>query len=119
MITRIFTFGYGHVCPFTGKDLADHYAVITAPDASAARTVMNATFNRMWAYEYDPAEPNFTNYAPRMTEHVRLALGAEGDGGFGYSREADDDPTPVSPARVPLHTGSVVEGDELIVDGQS
>lgn len=40
------------------------------------------------------------------------------DLGHGFSREADD-PTPVSPARVPLHTGSVVEGDELIVDGQS
>lgn len=38
------------------------------------------------------------------------------DDGFGYSREADDDPTPVSPARVPLHTGSVVDGDVLITD---
>lgn len=36
---------------------------------------------------------------------------------FGYSREADDDPTPVSPARVPLHTGSVVDGDLLVTDG--
>lgn len=25
--------------------------------------------------------------------------------GLGYSREPDDDPTPVSPGRVPLHTG--------------
>jgi len=38
--------------------------------------------------------------------------------GLAYSRtdsEADD-PTPVSPARVPLHTGSVVDGGELITD---
>lgn len=33
------------------------------------------------------------------------ALG--GDDGLSYSREADD-PTPVSPARVPLHTGGMV-----------
>jgi hypothetical protein len=27
------------------------------------------------------------------------------DRGYGFSRETEDDPTPVSPARVPLHTG--------------
>jgi hypothetical protein len=49
------------------------------------------------------------------TADIPLASVA-GDDGFGYSREADDDPTPVSPARVPLHTGSVVDGDVLITD---
>jgi hypothetical protein len=34
-------------------------------------------------------------------------------GAFGYSRDADD-PTPVSPARVPLHTGGVVDGGQLV-----
>jgi hypothetical protein len=47
-----------------------------------------------------------------------IPLDAVADTGHGYSREADD-PTPVSPARVPLHTGAVVDGDELIVDGQT
>lgn len=37
------------------------------------------------------------------------------DDGFGYSREADD-PTPVSPGRVPLHTGSIVRDSELVID---
>lgn len=37
------------------------------------------------------------------------------DTGLGYSREADD-PTPVSPARVPLLTGAVVDGNALVVD---
>lgn len=37
------------------------------------------------------------------------------DDGMGYSRELDD-PTPVSPARAPLCTGSVVEGDHLVID---
>ena len=38
--------------------------------------------------------------------------------GLTYTRaDSDaDDPTPVSPARVPLHTGSVVDGGELITD---
>jgi hypothetical protein len=38
--------------------------------------------------------------------------------GLSYTRadtEADD-PTPVSPGRVPLHTGAVIDGDELVVD---
>lgn len=33
--------------------------------------------------------------------------------GFGYSREADD-PTPVSPGRMPLHTGGVIDGGALV-----
>lgn len=35
--------------------------------------------------------------------------------GLGYSREVDD-PTPVSPARVPMHTGAVVDGGRLVRD---
>jgi hypothetical protein len=51
------------------------------------------------------------------------------DDGFGFSREPNDDPTPVSPARVPLHTGGIegvatpttVRADEgvLVTDGQA
>jgi hypothetical protein len=105
-ITRIFTFGYGQVCPFTGDSLADRYTTVIAPDRSAARRLMFATFGRDWAFEYDATDPRFTDYAPRMTEHARLALGTPAaDDRFGYSRELDDDPTPVSPGRVPLHTG--------------
>lgn len=39
--------------------------------------------------------------------------------GLTYTRtdSEPDDPTPVSPARVPPHTGSVVDGDVLITDG--
>lgn len=42
------------------------------------------------------------------------------DTGLTYTRAdtEDDDPRPVSPARVPLHTGSVVSGGRLVVDGQ-
>ena len=39
--------------------------------------------------------------------------------GLSYSREPDaDDPTPVSPARVPLRSGSVVDGVGLVADGR-
>lgn len=35
--------------------------------------------------------------------------------GLAYTRaDTEDDPTPVSPARVPLHTGAVVDGGELV-----
>lgn len=33
--------------------------------------------------------------------------------GLGFNREADD-PTPVSPARVPLHEGAIVDGNQLV-----
>lgn len=58
------------------------------------------------------------------TWHAYSQKKAEADlkaSGLDYTRadtEADD-PTPVSPARVPLLTGSVVEGDELVVDDAS
>jgi hypothetical protein len=50
--------------------------------------------------------------------NARVPLEALADDGMGYSRPADD-PTPVSPARAPLHTGSVVEGDHLVIDRPS
>lgn len=53
---------------------------------------------------------------PRNCPGTGVMIAADpADIGLGYSREADD-PTPVSPARVPLHTGAVVDGNELIVD---
>lgn len=113
-ITRIFTFGYGQVCPFTGDSLADRYTTVIAPDRSSARRLMFATFGRDWAFEYDATDPRFTDYAPRMTEHARLVLGAADDDGFGYSREPADDPTPVSPARMSPHFSAVVGPDELV-----
>lgn len=41
-----------------------------------------------------------------------VPLESAGDG-LDYSREPDD-PTPVSPARVPLHVGEVRDGDQLV-----
>lgn len=118
--TRVFTFGGGHACPFTGKGLGDHYVTVVAPDASSARTVMNATFGRAWASEYaGPHDPRIADYLPGMTEHARIELAPPADDGFGYSRDAEpDNPAPVSPARVPLRAGSVVDGDELVGDGR-
>jgi hypothetical protein len=45
-------------------------------------------------------------------EALRSAVRFDANG-LGYSREADD-PTPVSPARVPLHTGGVIDDGQLI-----
>lgn len=85
MIERIFTFGYGQTCPFTGKDLGDHYAVVATPDASAARLMMLATFGRQWCDEYDgPEDPRIADYMGRMTEHARLVLDP-----LGLARQPD------------------------------
>jgi hypothetical protein len=40
---------------------------------------------------------------------ISAVLPTTHDLGFGYSREAEDDPTPVSPARGPLRIGAVVD----------
>ncbi len=117
-VTRLFTFGYGQTCPFTGEDLGDHYALVTAPDRSSALRTMLATFGRDWAFEYDPESPTIVDYIPRMTLHARLVIGAiaADPTGLAYTRADDgpDDPTPVSPARVPMHTGAVT--DDGLVD---
>jgi hypothetical protein len=123
-VTRLFTFGYGQTCPFTGKDLADHYALVTAPDRSSALRTMLATFGRNWAFEYEPESPTIADYIPRMTLHAQLVIGltAADPTGLAYTRADDepDDPTPVSPARVPLHTGGMTDGglvDETATPG--
>lgn len=66
-----------------------------------------------------PATKQQDHHADLADEVARLraeveALRAERSG-LGYSREADD-PTPVSPARVPLHTGSVIADGVLVTD---
>lgn len=39
------------------------------------------------------------------------------DVGLTYTRaDTDEDPSPVSPARVPLHTGGVIDGGSLVID---
>lgn len=54
-------------------------------------------------------------YKVRVVRNALVALGRVMNApvdptGLGYSRETDaDDPTPVSPARVPLHTGAMTE----------
>jgi hypothetical protein len=52
----------------------------------------------------------------RFIATATIPLERAADDGMGYSRDTADDPTPVSPARAPLHTGSVVEGDHLVID---
>jgi hypothetical protein len=108
-VTRIFTFGYGHTCPHTGKDLGDHYVTITAPDMSSARLLMIAVFGKAWCTDYSGIDdPRLRGHGPRMVEHGRFSLGVPADTGHGYSREADDSTPPG--ARGPLHTGGVTDG---------
>lgn len=125
-ITRIYTFGYGHTCPLTGKDLGDHYVTITAPDVSSGRLLMIAVFGKAWCTDYSGIDdPRLRGYGPRMVEHGRFVIGVPPhvDAGFGYTRaDTEDDPTPVSPARVPLHTGAMVgpvDGGELSIDDEA
>jgi hypothetical protein len=71
VITQLFTFGYGHVCPVTGRALDDHYATIVAADRNQARAVMWAMFGRNWAFQYDA--DSLDGYL-HLTEHVRIDL---------------------------------------------
>jgi hypothetical protein len=57
------------------------------------------------AYMQDNGFYDSTSYQPDGTVGVIPA----DPSGLSYSREADD-PTPVSPARVPLHTGGMTDG---------
>jgi hypothetical protein len=74
------------------------------------------TGGREWVmvvYRYDDGRLD----ADHFLADARIPLERRADDtGYGYSREVDD-PTPVSPARGMLLSGSVVDGDDLVVDG--
>lgn len=54
-------------------------------------------------------------YTPKKAEPESATLKTDASG-MDYTRadSEPDDPTPVSPARVPLHTGGVVDGGQLV-----
>lgn len=128
-VTSLFTFGYSQQCPYTGKELGDHYALVTAPDRSSARTFMNTAFKRNWAFEYDgPGDTRIADYVPRMTLHMTVNLlpeqpmppgfeyvkEAADPTGLDYSRPADsDDPQPTA-GRTPPHYGAVEVAGGLV-----
>jgi hypothetical protein len=53
LVTRVFSFGYGHTDPFSGASLAEKCLVVRGPSAEACRAFMNRRYNRRWACEYD------------------------------------------------------------------
>lgn len=74
MITQVFTFGYGHVCPYTGQKLDDHYATVTAPDHAQCVALMVGMFGSQWAFQYDsPEAAGVERFG--LVEHMRLMVG--------------------------------------------
>jgi len=74
VITQVFTFGYGQVCPFTGRKLDDHYATVVAADWDQARALMVAMFGTMWCDQYESVTAATGGYPHHLVEHVRLEL---------------------------------------------
>lgn len=52
----IFTFGFGHVHPYTGEKLGNSFVRIKAETANAARDEMFRLFGSKWAFQYDSEE---------------------------------------------------------------
>ena len=77
MATRIFTFGHGQHCPFTGKYLLDHHVTITAPTGEQCRAVMFATFGQAWAFDYPSLDAATRHGQFPSTEHARIVIGGE------------------------------------------
>jgi hypothetical protein len=86
------------------------------PDRTRVTITMGCVEYRLLAWHKNgrPGEPDERDAKiERLTAELaalRAAAALQPDAdlsGMGYSREADD-PTPVSPARVPLHTGGMV-----------
>lgn len=77
METRLFSFGIGQVCPFTGDNLRNCYVLITAPTGEQCREVMFATFGRDWSMEYLPGTPRYDKAIAEWTEHARIVIGVD------------------------------------------
>lgn len=129
MITQVFTFGYGHTCPYTGESLADQYATIVAPDKEQCRALMLAVFGRQWAFQYDSVEHATKGGRYPMTEHVRLTIGpplpppADPDvwmaaerRGLDYHRIAAGNVTGCGRS---MRTGVIVKRSEAVADREA
>lgn len=69
-VTWHFSFGHGQTDPDTGKDLLGHYVTVIAPTPQACREAMIASrYGQEWAFDYDPASPQWLEWGPRWTEH--------------------------------------------------
>lgn len=73
MVTRIFTFGHGQFCPFTGMHLLGFYATVTAPSVEQCEQVMHATFGGMWATDYPDVKAAGGDEFP-LVEHARIVI---------------------------------------------
>jgi len=107
METRIFTFGYGQRCPFTGKELLGHYATITAPSIEKCLDVMNAMFDGVWATDYPTVEEaGGEEYG--LIEHARIVIPVPivPEGGDGEA--VSDIPTSWSDEATGLVSGGLV-----------
>jgi hypothetical protein len=56
MVTDVFTFGFAHTHPHTGRPLRNMFVEITAPNHEAARVEMFARFGSKWAMHYPSRE---------------------------------------------------------------
>jgi hypothetical protein len=74
MTARVFTFGHGQTCPFTGKNLLDHHVTIVAPTEDICRDIMFATFGEAWAFDYPSVEAATGHGDFPSTEHMRIEM---------------------------------------------
>lgn len=74
-VTRIFIFGHGQTCPFTGKSLLDHHIAITAATPEQCRAVMVAVFGQGWSFPYDTLDQATRGGQFPSTEHMSINLG--------------------------------------------
>jgi hypothetical protein len=83
------------------------------------RTVLRVKVNEHVWYGLFAWHKNGRNIGELEKLRAEVAALRAAQSGMAYTRaDTEDDPTPVSPGRVPLRTGSVVDGDQLVVDGQ-
>ena len=76
MVRRIFVFGYGQTCPFTGVNVLDHHVSITAPTADQCTAVMFAMFGEAWSHEYGSLDEATRGGQFPSTEHASITIGA-------------------------------------------
>lgn len=95
VITKCYSFGFGHHDPIDGSSQAYTYARVTAPTEDMCRSAMLQVFGNRWAFEYGENIEEIWPKGDRITQKYHIFWNAD--------RAEVGIPITKLPTRLPVH----------------